>query len=81
MAAGLGAYVGENVDGVVARLLDEQLANGGWNREAKRASRPRLLPLRRQSAAGAQVVRGLLDLEPKLRPLWWPPVGEVPDLT
>ena len=27
----LGAYFGEDVDGVVQRLLDEQLDDGGWN--------------------------------------------------
>jgi hypothetical protein len=27
----LGAYFGEDVDGIVARLLDEQLDDGGWN--------------------------------------------------
>lgn len=28
---GLGAYFGEEVDGIVRRLLDEQLQDGGWN--------------------------------------------------
>ena len=32
---GLGAYFGRNVDGVVARLLDDQLPDGGWNCEAE----------------------------------------------
>jgi hypothetical protein len=27
----LGAYLGEDVEGVVRRLLDDQLADGGWN--------------------------------------------------
>ncbi|WP_448627187.1 hypothetical protein [Geodermatophilus sp. URMC 64] len=27
----LGAYFGEDVDGIVARLLDDQLDDGGWN--------------------------------------------------
>ncbi|MDJ0351867.1 hypothetical protein [Pseudarthrobacter sp. PH31-O2] len=31
MAVGLGAYFGEDVDGVVARLLGDQLNDGGWN--------------------------------------------------
>src|SRR4051794_35530236 len=31
----VGAYFGVDVDGVVARLLDEQLADGGWNCEAE----------------------------------------------
>lgn len=34
----LGAYYGENVDGVVTRLLGEQLDDGGWNCEAERGS-------------------------------------------
>ncbi|HEX9229783.1 MAG TPA: hypothetical protein VF885_24560 [Arthrobacter sp.] len=31
MAVGLGAYFGEDVDAVVARLVSEQLDDGGWN--------------------------------------------------
>lgn len=31
MAVGLGAYFGQDVDGVVARLVSEQLDDGGWN--------------------------------------------------
>ncbi|WP_024368277.1 hypothetical protein [Arthrobacter sp. TB 26] len=31
MAVGLGAYFGQNVDGVVTRLVSEQLDDGGWN--------------------------------------------------
>jgi len=31
MTVALGAYFGQAVDGVVARLLDEQLEDGGWN--------------------------------------------------
>lgn len=38
MAVALGAYFGENVDGVVERLLGEQLEDGGWNCEAARGS-------------------------------------------
>jgi hypothetical protein len=34
----LGAYFGEDVEGVVHRLLDEQLADGGWNCEAENGS-------------------------------------------
>jgi len=33
-----GAYFGENVDGIVSRLLTEQLADGGWNCEAENGS-------------------------------------------
>jgi len=32
--ATVGAYFGQNVDGLVDRLLGEQLADGGWNCEA-----------------------------------------------
>ena len=34
----LGAYFGEKVDGIVERLLGEQLEDGGWNCEAERGS-------------------------------------------
>ena len=34
----LGVYFGQNVDGVVSRLLDEQLGDGGWNCEAENGS-------------------------------------------
>src|SRR5690606_18710448 len=33
-----GAYFGQDVDGIVERLLDEQLADGGWNCEAENGS-------------------------------------------
>jgi hypothetical protein len=35
----LGTYFGQDVDGVVARLLREQLEDGGWNCEAENGSR------------------------------------------
>ena len=34
----VGAYFGEDVDGIVARLLGEQLDDGGWNCEAENGS-------------------------------------------
>ena len=34
----VGAYFGEHVDGIVERLLGEQLADGGWNCEAENGS-------------------------------------------
>jgi len=34
----LGAYFGQNVDEIVARLIGEQLSDGGWNCEAERGS-------------------------------------------
>jgi hypothetical protein len=36
--AAVGAYFGEDVDGIVERLLGEQLGDGGWNCEAERGS-------------------------------------------
>ncbi|QYH36796.1 hypothetical protein [Salinibacterium sp. M195] len=38
LAVGIGAYFGECVDGIVARLLDEQLADGGWNCDRENGS-------------------------------------------
>jgi hypothetical protein len=35
---GIGAYFGEDVDGIVKRLLGEQLEDGGWNCETERGS-------------------------------------------
>ena len=35
VVVGLGAYFGRDVDGVVARLLDDQLPDGGWNCEVE----------------------------------------------
>ncbi|MBT2554787.1 hypothetical protein [Arthrobacter sp. ISL-5] len=56
-AVAIGAYFGENVDGVVARLLGEQLADGGWNCEAERGS------VRSSFATTINVLEGLLDHE------------------
>lgn len=36
--AAVGAYFGQDVQGIVARLLDEQLPDGGWNCEAENGS-------------------------------------------
>jgi len=36
--AAVGAYFGQDVQGLVDRLLGEQLADGGWNCEAERGS-------------------------------------------
>ncbi len=38
MTVALGAYFGQDVDDVVARLVDEQLADGGWNCEVENGS-------------------------------------------
>ena len=57
MAVALGAYFGEDVDGVVARLLGEQLADGGWNCEAERGS------VRSSFGTTINVLEGLLEHE------------------
>jgi len=57
MAVTLGAYFGENVDGVVARLLGEQLADGGWNCEVERGS------VRSSFGTTINVLEGLLEYE------------------
>jgi hypothetical protein len=38
MTVALGTYFDQDVDGVVARLVDEQLEDGGWNCEAENGS-------------------------------------------
>jgi hypothetical protein len=38
MVVALGAYFGQHMDGVVARLLGEQLEDGGWNCEVENGS-------------------------------------------
>lgn len=57
MAVALGAYFGENVEGVVARLLGEQLDDGGWNCEAERGS------TRSSFGTTINVLEGLLEHE------------------
>lgn len=37
--AAVGAYFRQNVDGLITRLLEEQLEDGGWNCEAERGSK------------------------------------------
>jgi transcriptional regulator with XRE-family HTH domain len=56
-AVALGAYFGENVDGIVERLLGEQLADGGWNCEAERGS------TRSSFNTTIAVLEGLLEYE------------------
>jgi hypothetical protein len=53
----LGAYFGQNVDGIVERLLGEQLADGGWNCEAERGS------TRSSFNTTIAVLEGLLEYE------------------
>lgn len=53
----LGVYFDQNVDEIVARLLGEQLADGGWNCEAERGS------VRSSFATTIRVLEGLLAHE------------------
>jgi hypothetical protein len=53
----VGAYFGADVDGIVARLLGEQLADGGWNCEAENGS------VRSSFATTICVLEGLLEHE------------------
>ena len=53
----LGAYFDQDVDDVVARLLDEQLEDGGWNCEAESGS------VRSSFATTINVLEGLLAHE------------------
>ena len=54
---GLGSYFDQDVDGVVARLLGEQLEDGGWNCEAENGS------VRSSFATTINVLEGLLAYE------------------
>jgi hypothetical protein len=53
----LGAYFGQDVDGIVGRLLGEQLEDGGWNCEAENGS------VRSSFATTLNVLEGLLAHE------------------
>jgi hypothetical protein len=53
----LGTYFDQDVDGVVARLLDEQLEDGGWNCEVENGS------VRSSFATTINVLEGLLGHE------------------
>lgn len=57
MVVALGAYFDQNVDEVVARLLDEQLEDGGWNCEAENGS------VRSSFHTTIRVLEGLLAYE------------------
>jgi hypothetical protein len=54
MVVGLGAYFGQNVDGVVERLLGDQLEDGGWNCEVESGS------IRGSFGTTIRVLEGLL---------------------
>jgi hypothetical protein len=53
----LGAYFGQDVDGIVARLMREQLEDGGWNCEAENGS------VRSSFDTTINVLEGLLAYE------------------
>ncbi len=63
----IGAYFGENVDGIVGRLLDETLSDGRWNCEAERGS------TRSSFHTTIAVLDGLLEYERA--------VGAAPEVT
>src|SRR3954464_6692807 len=54
---GLGAHFGVDVEGIVQRLLDEQLDDGGWNCEAENGS------VRSSFDSTINVLEGLLAYE------------------
>jgi hypothetical protein len=56
-AVEVGAYFGADVDGIVARLLGEQLEDGGWNCEAENGS------VRSSFHSTICVLEGLLEYE------------------
>ena len=53
----IGAYFGVEVEGIVARLIDEQLSDGGWNCEVENGS------VRSSFATTLCVLEGLLEHE------------------
>lgn len=53
----IGAYYGEDVGGIVTRLLGEQMADGGWNCEQERGS------TRGSFDTTIRVLEGLLEYE------------------
>ena len=57
MVVSLGAYFGQDVEGVVDRLLGEQLDDGGWNCEAENGS------VRGSFNTTIRVLEGLLEHE------------------
>lgn len=61
MTVALGAYFDQDVDGVVARLLGEQLEDGGWNCWAENGS------VRSSFATTINVLEGLLAYERSTR--------------
>src|SRR5207253_562126 len=58
----IGAYLGVDVDSIVARLLGEQLADGGWNCETENGS------VRASFATTIRVAEGVAMLRSKQQP-------------
>src|SRR5262249_600249 len=56
-AVAIGAYFGEDVRGIVGRVLGEQMADGGWNCEQERGS------TRGSFDTAINVLEGLLEFE------------------
>ncbi len=56
-AVAIGAYFGAGIDGIVERLLAEQLEDGGWNCEAENGS------VRSSFDSTINVLEGLLEYE------------------
>src|SRR6185369_15094027 len=56
-ALAIGAYFGEDVRGIVDRLLTDQMADGGWNCEQERGS------TRGSFDSTINVLEGLLEYE------------------
>jgi hypothetical protein len=63
-AVAIGAYFGEDVQGIVDRLLGEQMRDGGWNCEQENGS------TRGSFHSTIEVLEGLLEYE---RAAWRPP--------
>jgi hypothetical protein len=61
-AVAIGSYFGQDVSGIVDRLLSEQLRDGGWNCEAERGS------TRSSFHSTIDVLEGLLEHELAVRP-------------
>ena len=57
MAVAIGAYFGEDIRGIVDRLLTEQMADGGWNCEQENGS------TRGSFHSTISVLEGLLEYE------------------
>ncbi len=61
-AVAIGAYFGQDVKGIVDRLLNDQMADGGWNCEQERGS------VRGSFDSSINVLEGLLEYERAVGP-------------